>query len=135
MSMYNVNVSIPKTLVKFLVSWAADNEFEDAARKTLHDIVATDISPELLPADAAGTIQSTEATIGPYELHDFFLYHFIRHRHTPSKILYLAQHAKFDESYSPEQLRHWLGVFLKRFFANQFKRSALPDKKVGHDQS
>jgi NAD+ synthase (glutamine-hydrolysing) len=132
MSMYNVNVSIPKTLVKFLVSWAADNEFEDSARKTLHDIVATEISPELLPADAAGTIQSTEGTIGPYELHDFFLYHFMRTGATPSKILYLAEHAKFDQSYSLEKLRHWLGVFLRRFFANQFKRSTLPDgPKVG----
>jgi NAD+ synthase (glutamine-hydrolysing) len=132
MSMYNVNVSIPKTLVKFLVSWAADNEFEDAARKTLHDIVATDISPELLPADAAGTIQSTEGTIGPYELHDFFLYHFMRTGATPSKILYLAQYAKFDQAYSLDKLRHWLGVFLKRFFASQFKRSTLPDgPKVG----
>jgi NAD+ synthase (glutamine-hydrolysing) len=132
MSMYNVNVSIPKTLVKFLVAWAARNEFADAARATLEDIVATEISPELLPADGSGARQSTEDTIGPFELHDFFLYHFVRTGAAPAKILYLARHARFDCDYSPERLRHWLGVFLKRFFASQFKRSALPDgPKVG----
>jgi len=132
MSMYNVNVSIPKTLVKFLVKWAAQNEFEGEARKTLEDIVATEISPELLPADGSGAIQSTESTIGPFELHDFFLYHFVRTGATPTKIIYLARHAKFDREYPAERLRHWLGVFLRRFFANQFKRSTLPDgPKVG----
>jgi NAD+ synthase (glutamine-hydrolysing) len=132
MSMYNVNVGIPKTLVKFLVAWAAQNEFEGAARATLEDIVATKISPELLPADRGGASQSTEAAIGPFELHDFFLYHFVRTGATPQKILYLAQHAHFDSEYPIERLRHWLEVFLKRFFANQFKRSALPDgPKVG----
>jgi NAD+ synthase (glutamine-hydrolysing) len=132
MSMYNVNVSIPKTLVKFLVAWAAEHEFAGDARRTLEDIVATVISPELLPADAAGAVQSTEGTIGPYELHDFFLYHFVRYGAPPEKILFLARHAKFDRDYLPEQVRHWLGVFLKRFFANQYKRSVLPDgPKVG----
>ncbi len=132
MSMYNVNVSVPKTLVKFLVAWAAENEFEGEARATLRDIVATEISPELLPADAAGASQSTEGTIGPYELHDFFLYHMIRGGATPTKVLYLARHAKFDRDYPPERVRHWLGVFVRRFFANQFKRSCLPDgPKVG----
>jgi NAD+ synthase (glutamine-hydrolysing) len=132
MSMYNVNVSIPKTLVKFLVAWAAQNEFEGEARKTLEDVVATEISPELLPTDGSGASQSTESAIGPYELHDFFLYHFVRTGATPAKILYLAQHARFDRSYTTENLRHWLGVFLKRFFASQFKRSTLPDgPKVG----
>jgi NAD+ synthase (glutamine-hydrolysing) len=133
MSMYNVNVSIPKTLVKFLVGWAAEHEFSGEARKILVDIVATEISPELLPTDAAGAAtQSTEATIGPYELHDFFLYHFLRYGAPPEKIVYLAKHAKFDQDYSSAEVKRWLRVFLKRFFANQYKRSALPDgPKVG----
>jgi NAD+ synthase (glutamine-hydrolysing) len=133
MSMYNVNVSIPKTLVKFLVGWAAEHEFGGDARKTLEDIVATEISPELLPTDAAGAaMQSTEGTIGPYELHDFFLYHFLRFGAPPEKIVYLAKHAKFHRDYSPAEVKRWLTVFLKRFFANQFKRSVLPDgPKVG----
>jgi NAD+ synthase (glutamine-hydrolysing) len=133
MSMYNPNVSIPKTLVKFLVRWAAENEFAGEARRTLLDVVATEISPELLPTGEDGqATQSTEASIGPYELHDFFLYHFLRYNCPPEKILYLAQHAKFDRDYPPEQVRSWLRVFLKRFFANQYKRSALPDgPKVG----
>jgi NAD+ synthase (glutamine-hydrolysing) len=133
MSMYNPNSSIPKTLVKFLVRWVAENEFEGDTRQTLLDIVATEISPELLPAaDDGQTLQSTEGTIGPYELHDFFLYHFLRYGATPERILYLAEHAAFDRAYSPEEVRHWLGVFLRRFFGNQFKRSCLPDgPKVG----
>lgn len=133
MSMYNVNVSIPKTLVKFLVGWAADSEFEGEARTTLKDIVATEISPELLPTDASGSAtQSTEGTIGPYELHDFFLYHFLRYGAPPEKILFLARHAKFHRAYSVDEVKKWLGLFLRRFFANQFKRSTLPDgPKVG----
>lgn len=133
MSMYNPNVSIPKTLVKFLVRWAAENEFEGEARRTLLDIVATVISPELLPASAdEKEIQSTEGTIGPYELHDFFLYHLLRGGSSPEKILYLASQARFDRPYAAEEIRRWLQVFLRRFFANQFKRSCLPDgPKVG----
>jgi NAD+ synthase (glutamine-hydrolysing) len=133
MSMYNVNVSIPKTLVKFLVGWAAEHEFDGEARKTLEDIVATEISPELLPTDATGAAtQSTEGTIGPYELHDFFLYHFLRYGAPPQKVLFLAKHAKFHRDYPPSEVNRWLGVFLKRFFANQYKRSVLPDgPKVG----
>jgi NAD+ synthase (glutamine-hydrolysing) len=133
MSMYNVNVSIPKTLVKFLVSWAAENEFEGEARRVLMDVVATEISPELLPTDAAGQgQQATESVVGPYELVDFFLYHFLRFGAPPEKILFLARHAKFSKEYTPDEVRHWLGVFLRRFFANQFKRSCLPDgPKVG----
>src|SRR5216683_3623119 len=133
MSMYNPNVSIPKTLVKFLVRWAAENEFEGEAQKTLLDIVATTISPELLPAGVDGqTIQDTECTIGPYELHDFFLFHFLRYGAPPEKILFLAEHANFDRKYSPEEIRGWLRVFIQRFFSNQFKRSCLPDgPKVG----
>jgi NAD+ synthase (glutamine-hydrolysing) len=132
-SMYNPNVSIPKTLVKFLVRWAGENEFEGDARRVLLDIVATEISPELLPCGADGqVVQSTEETIGPYELHDFFLFHFLRYGAPPEKILYLAGHAQFDRSYTAAELRHWLRVFVKRFFANQFKRSCLPDgPKVG----
>jgi NAD+ synthase (glutamine-hydrolysing) len=133
MSMYNPNVSIPKTLVKFLVRWAAENEFEGEARRILLDIVATEISPELLPAGADDKIvQATEGVIGPYELHDFFLYHFQRFGSPPEKILYVARHARFDRDYSERELRGWLRVFLRRFFGNQFKRSCLPDgPKVG----
>lgn len=133
MSMYNPNSSIPKTLVKFLVRWAALNEFDGEARQTLLDIVATEISPELLPMTAEGHIaQSTEGTIGPYELHDFFLFHMMRYGAPPEKILFLAQQAKFDRPYTPEEIAKWLKVFIRRFFANQFKRSCLPDgPKVG----
>ena len=133
MSMYNPNLSIPKTLVKFLVRWAAEHEFADDARKTLLDIAATEISPELLPAGKDGGItQSTEAFIGPYELHDFFLYHFLRFGMPPEKLLFLASQARFQREYRPEEVRRWLQVFVRRFFANQFKRSCLPDgPKVG----
>ena len=133
MSMYNPNVSIPKTLVKFLVHWVATNEFDGAVRRTLLDIVATDISPELLPPGKNGQqMQATEGVIGPYELHDFFLYHFLRYGASPKKILFLAGNASFDKTYPPEEIQHWLRVFLTRFFANQFKRSCLPDgPKVG----
>jgi NAD+ synthase (glutamine-hydrolysing) len=133
MSMYNPNVSIPKTLVKFLVRWAAENEFEEPARATLLDIVATLISPELLPASAEGTIvQSTEAVVGPYELNDFFLFHFLRYGASPRKILYLAEQATFDVPYEREEIRTRLRTFLQRFFSQQFKRSCLPDgPKVG----
>jgi len=133
MSMYNPNVSIPKTLVKFLVAWAAENEFAGDARATLTDIVATVISPELLPAGNAGQLpQETEQVIGPYELHDFFLFHFLRYGTPPEKILFLAQHAAFDRKYTEAELRRWLSLFIRRFFGNQFKRSCLPDgPKVG----
>jgi NAD+ synthase (glutamine-hydrolysing) len=133
MSMYNPNTSIPKTLVKFLVRWVADNEFEGEARRVLLDIVATEISPELLPIGKDDKIlQATEGVIGPYELHDFFLYHFLRYGATPEKILFLAEQAQFDRPYTAADLRHWLEVFIRRFFGNQFKRSCLPDgPKVG----
>jgi NAD+ synthase (glutamine-hydrolysing) len=133
MSMYNPNSSIPKTLVKFLVEWAARNEFEGESRATLLDIVDTVISPELLPPGPDGLpTQATESAIGPYELHDFFLYHFLRYGAPPEKILFLAGHARFSRAYRPEEVRRWLVVFLRRFFANQFKRSCLPDgPKVG----
>jgi NAD+ synthase (glutamine-hydrolysing) len=133
MSMYNPNIGIPKTLVKFLVDWAARNEFDGDARRTLLDIVDTVISPELLPTDAQGqAAQATESAIGPYELHDFFLFHFLRYGSPPDKVLFLARHARFHKQYTPDELRRWLRLFLRRFFANQFKRSCLPDgPKVG----
>src|SRR3954447_6198716 len=133
MSMYNPNTSIPKTLVKFLVDWAAKNEFEGEARATLLDIVDTLISPELLPPDAEGKIaQVTESSIGPYELHDFFLFHFLRYGSTPEKMLFLAHEAGFEKTYPPDVIRRWLQVCVRRCFASQFKRSCLPDgPKVG----
>lgn len=133
MSMYNPNASIPKTLVRFLVRWVAENEFEGKVRDTLMDICNTPISPELLPTGAGGTlVQETEKSVGPYELHDFFLYHFLRYGAPPEKILYLAELAKFDRLYPRDELKRWLLVFFKRFFSQQFKRSCLPDgPKVG----
>jgi len=133
MSMYNVNCSIPKTLVRFLVRYVAEHYFQGETRKVLLAIVETPISPELLPLSAEGEItQSTEATLGPYELHDFFLYHFIRTGSSPERLLFLAQHAKFSRTYSKTEFHETLKQFLKRFFANQFKRSCVPDgPKVG----
>ncbi|TWU63364.1 Glutamine-dependent NAD(+) synthetase [Crateriforma conspicua] len=133
MSMYNVNTSIPKTLVRFLVRYAADHYFEGELRKVLHRIADTPISPELLPPAADGTIrQSTEQSIGAYELHDFFLYHFVRNGFSREKILHLAGHARFDQDYAPEHIATVLDTFLRRFFANQFKRNCVPDgPKVG----
>jgi len=132
MSMYGVNASVPKTLVRHLVKWAADTEQDAAARATLLDIVDTPVSPELLPADAeGGIVQKTEDLVGPYELHDFFLYNFLRLGYGPAKILYLAETA-FRGSYDRAAIRKWLAVFFRRFFAQQFKRSAMPDgPKVG----
>ncbi len=132
MSMYNPNVSIPKTLVRFLVRWAAEHEFAEPVRSVLLDIVQTVISPELLPMQPGEQVQSTESSIGPYELHDFFLYHFLRYGAKPEKILFLASQAAFEKHYTTEEIRHWLVVFLRRFFTHQFKRSCLPDgPKVG----
>lgn len=132
MSMYGVNTSIPKTLVKYLVEWVANNKVDEVARITLMDIVDTPISPELIPADENGNIkQKTEDLVGPYELHDFFLYHFLRFGSRPSKIYYLAQKA-FVGKYDKTIIRKWLYTFFRRFFQQQFKRSCLPDgPKVG----
>lgn len=132
MSMYDVNAGVPKTLVRYLVDWAGDVEFSGDVAKILHDIVATPITPELLPLDDAGAqAQDTEATIGPYELHDFSLYYMVRHQFAPRKIFLLAQHA-FAGAYDAKTILKWLKVFYKRFFAQQFKRSAMPDgPKVG----
>jgi NAD+ synthase (glutamine-hydrolysing) len=131
--MYNPNASIPKTLVRFLVEWAANHEFTGATQEILRAIIATPISPELLPSNHAGEmLQVTEDVLGPYELHDFFLFHFLRYGTAPAKILYLASQARFEKAYTSDELRHWLRLFLQRFFANQFKRSCLPDgPKVG----
>ncbi|WP_010251817.1 NAD(+) synthase [Acetivibrio cellulolyticus] len=132
MSMYSVNCSIPKTLVKFLVKWVAENMVDKNVKEILDRILDTPISPELLPPSAEGEInQKTEDIVGPYELHDFFLYHMIRYGASPKKIVYLAEKA-FDSKYSNEEIKHWLKIFIKRFFIQQFKRSCLPDgPKVG----
>ena len=165
MSMYGVNADIPKTLVRSLVKWAAENRFEGmtaedgrSIKDILLDIVDTPISPELLPASESGDInQVTEDLVGPYELHDFFLYNFVRFGYAPEKIFFLAQKA-FGEEISPlatlgrndncchverpkgvetshydnETIQKWLKTFIRRFFNQQFKRSCMPDgPKVG----
>lgn len=132
MSMYGVNGSIPKTLVKHLVQWVAEKGIEEDSKETLLDIVATPISPELIPADENGDIaQRTEDLVGPYELHDFFLYYFLRFGFRPSKIYFLATKV-FDGMYNDEIIKKWLQIFFRRFFNQQFKRSCLPDgPKVG----
>ncbi len=134
MSMYNPNASIPKTLVKFLVQYIALHEFEPGVvRETLLSIVGTTISPELLPATAAGEIeQSTEDTLGPYEIHDFILYNTVRNGYSPEKILFLSEHAVFTQDYSRKLIEKTALTFYSRFFSQQFKRSCLPDgPKVG----
>ncbi len=127
MSMYNPNCSIPKTLVRKLVEWCAANDRSERVRATLSDIVDTPVSPELLPADNDGNIaQKTEDLVGPYAMHDFFIYNFLRNGFSPAKIEYLACRA-FDGEFTKEEVKHWLQVFLRRFFSQQFKRSAAPD--------
>jgi len=132
MSMYSVNCSIPKTLVRYLVRFVAEKELSGKVSETLIDILDTPVSPELLPKDKNGEIaQKTEDIVGPYELHDFFLYYFMRQGATPEKILFLAKVA-FKDTYSEEEISKWLNMFLRRFFTQQFKRSCLPDgPKVG----
>lgn len=132
MSMYGVNAGVPKTLVKHLVKWVAGQDMDVASRMTLLDIVETPISPELIPADEQGNIsQITEDLVGPYELHDFFLYYFLRCGFRPAKIYYLAVHT-FKGLYTEEVIKKWLQTFFRRFFNQQFKRSCLPDgPKVG----
>ncbi len=132
MSMYGVNASIPKTLVQYLVRWVAENEMDEQSGATLLDIVDTPISPELVPANDRGEIQQkTEDLVGPYELHDFFLYYFMRFGFRPEKIDYLAQRT-FKDKYDSATIRKWLHTFFRRFFSQQFKRSCLPDgPKVG----
>ena len=132
MSMYGVNASVPKTLVTHLVKWVAEHSVDEASRRTLLDIVDTPISPELIPADENGNIrQITEDLVGPYELHDFFLYYFLRGGFAPSKIYFLAVRT-FRGVYDEETVKKWLQTFCRRFFNQQFKRSCLPDgPKVG----
>lgn len=132
MSMYGVNVSIPKTLIKYLVAYVAETNMDEATRAILLDVIDTPISPELTPADEKGNIkQKTEDLVGPYELHDFFLYYVLRFGFRPTKIMLLAENA-FQEKYSREVIKHWLHTFYWRFFSQQFKRSCLPDgPKVG----
>lgn len=132
MSMYSVNCSIPKTLVRYLVKYVADKEVSNNVSKILLDVLDTPVSPELLPKDKSGEItQKTEDIVGPYELHDFFLYYFIRHSAKPEKILFLAKQA-FMNDYDETAIEKWFDKFLNRFFQQQFKRSALPDgPKVG----
>lgn len=131
MSMYGVNASVPKTLVRYLVEYVASVSPSETA-KVLYDILDTPVSPELLPPDKDGNIaQKTEENIGPYELHDFFLYHFIRFGFAKEKLVRLALKA-FDGVYSKDVISKWADVFIKRFFVSQFKRSCVPDSpKVG----
>jgi NAD+ synthase (glutamine-hydrolysing) len=149
MSHYNVNASVPKTLIQHLIRWEADRgEVSSEARVVLHDILNTEISPELVPASSEGNIQRSEETVGPYELQDFHLYHTLRYGFRPSKVAFLALHAWGDKSqgqwppgypatkqsqYTLEEIKKWLRVFLHRFFrTSQFKRSAMPNApKVG----
>ena len=132
MSMYGVNASVPKTLVRHLVKWVAEGIEDDSTRTILMDIIDTPISPELIPADEQGNItQKTEDLVGPYDLHDFFLYYTLRWGFRPQKVFFLAKEA-FGTAYTDDVVKHWLKTFYRRFFAQQFKRSCLPDgPKVG----
>ena len=132
MSMYGVNVGVPKTLVRFIVQWVSENQMDPATAVILADVVDTPVSPELLPATEDGLIsQKTEDLVGPYELHDFFLYQVLRFGFQPSKIRWMAIRA-FESVYEESVIEKWLRVFYSRFFAQQFKRSCLPDgPKVG----
>ena len=131
MSMYGVNASVPKTLVRYLVEYVASVSDKETAA-VLYDILDTPVSPELLPPDENGNIaQKTEENIGPYELHDFFLYNFVRFGFSKEKLIMLAQKA-FEDKYSPTVIEKWASVFMRRFFISQFKRSCIPDSpKVG----
>ena len=131
-SMYGVNAGVPKTLVRHLVKWIAGTQVEENSKNTLEDILFTPVSPELLPVDSQGqTTQFTEDVVGPYELHDFFLFYTLRYGFTPIKIYFLAQQA-FRNSYENGVILKWMEVFFRRFFSQQFKRSCIPDgPKVG----
>ena len=132
MSMYGVNASVPKTLVRHLVHWVATTDADEGTRNVLLDIIDTPISPELIPADETGNIQQkTEDLVGPYELHDFFLYHIVRNGYRPAKVFFLAKQA-FKDDYPETVIKEWLATFCRRFFSQQFKRSCMPDgPKVG----
>ena len=135
MSMYGVNAGIPKTLVRYLVRWFATHAATESERETLMDIVDTPISPELIPADEHGNIkQKTEDLVGPYELHDFFLYYTLRYGFTPRRIFMMACKA-YEGVYDRDTIKHWITTFFRRFFNQQFKRSCMPDgPKVGRRQ-
>jgi NAD+ synthase (glutamine-hydrolysing) len=127
MAHYNVNASVPKTLIQHLIGWVAESkQFDEATAKVLQRVLATEISPELIPN------QKTQSAVGPYELQDFNLYYTLRFGYSPSKIAFLAAHA-WKGTYRLPEIRKWLGVFVKRFFqTSQFKRSAVPNSpKVG----
>ena len=131
MSHYNVNAGIPKTLVRHLVNWVSERDDFSNVKKILKDILATPISPELVKNHKKEITQKTEDIIGPYALHDFFLYHFLKRGSSPRKIHFLAEHA-FSGIYTKKEIGKWLRVFIKRFFRNQWKRSVMPDgPKVG----
>jgi NAD+ synthase (glutamine-hydrolysing) len=121
-----VNADIPKTLIRFIVKWYADKNEKSKLAQVLYDILATPVSPELLPPQKGEISQKTEDLVGPYELHDFFLYYMIRWGFSPKKIRYLAEKA-FEGIYDRESITKFLKIFIKRFFNNQFKRSCLPD--------
>ena len=131
MSMYGVNSGVPKTLVRHLVKYFVDTTTEEELAKVLQDVLDTPVSPELLPSKDGNISQKTEDLVGPYELHDFFLYYVLRFGYAPKKVLFLAEEA-FYGVYDNKTILKWLKVFYKRFFAQQFKRSCLPDgPKVG----
>jgi NAD+ synthase (glutamine-hydrolysing) len=137
LSHYHVNASVPKTLVRFLVRWVADEELAGLpAQKVLYDVLETPITPELLPTEGGQITQKSEEVIGPVELADFYLYPFVRFGMRPGKILYLANEVRrrglFDGKYTLDDLRRWLNSFIERFFANQFKRTCFPEgPKIG----
>lgn len=131
MSMYAVNASVPKTLVRYLVGYYADISTDELLQKTLRDVLDTPVSPELLPPENGTISQKTEDLVGPYELHDFFLYHMLRYGSEPTKIYRLARLA-FKDVYANDVILKWEKNFYRRFFAQHFKRSCLPDgPKVG----
>ena len=131
MSMYGVNASVPKTLVRHLVSYYADTCGDEELKTVLYDVLDTPVSPELLPPENGKIAQKTEDLVGPYELHDFYLYNILRFGYSPKKVLFMAKNA-FAGVYDDETILKWLKVFYRRFFNQQFKRSCLPDgPKVG----
>ena len=131
MSMYGVNASVPKTLVRHLVKYAAAETSDEELRRVLYDVLDTPVSPELLPPKDGDIAQKTEDLVGPYELHDFFLYYMLRFGYEPAKIFRLAE-MTFDGDYDRETILKWLKTFCRRFFSQQFKRSCLPDgPKIG----
>ncbi len=131
MSMYGVNASVPKTLVRYLVLYYAETCNDKELKDILMDVLDTPVSPELLPPENGEISQKTEDLVGPYELHDFFLYYMMRYGYMPSKIYRLAKYT-FEGIYSEETIYKWLNIFYRRFFSQQFKRSCIPDgPKVG----